>query len=87
MNAVFLNIEETRMVPALREVGEKLDGTEGKVVLDFCSVPGSIRTRCQRSKSLHASRTRNRGRSPCAASTWMFTKCSNWLSCRGDCLS
>jgi anti-anti-sigma regulatory factor len=38
MNAVFLNIEETRVVPALREAGEKLDGTEGKVVLDFSSV-------------------------------------------------
>jgi anti-anti-sigma regulatory factor len=38
MNAVFLNIEETRVVPALREAGEKLDGTEGEVVLDFSSV-------------------------------------------------
>ena len=38
MNAVFLNIEETRVVLALREAGEKLDGTEGEVVLDFSSV-------------------------------------------------
>lgn len=38
MNAVFLNIEETRVVAALREAGEKLDGTEGEVVLDFSSV-------------------------------------------------
>ena len=38
MNAVFLNIEETRVVPALLEAGEKLDGTEGEVVLDFSSV-------------------------------------------------
>ena len=38
MNAVFLNIEETRVVSALREAGEKLDGTEGEVVLDFSSV-------------------------------------------------
>lgn len=38
MNAVFLRIEETRVVPALREAGEKLDGTEGEVVLDFSSV-------------------------------------------------
>jgi anti-anti-sigma regulatory factor len=38
MNAVFLNIEETRVVSALREAGEKLDGTEGGVVLDFSSV-------------------------------------------------
>lgn len=38
MNAVFLTIEETRVVPALREAGEKLDGTEGEVVLDFSSM-------------------------------------------------
>ena len=38
MNAVFLNIEKTRVVPALREAGEKMDGTEGEVVLDFSSV-------------------------------------------------
>jgi anti-anti-sigma regulatory factor len=38
MNAVFLNIEETRVVPALREAAEKLDGTEGEVFLDFSSV-------------------------------------------------
>ncbi|MGZ6404156.1 MAG: STAS domain-containing protein [Bdellovibrionota bacterium] len=38
MNAVFLNIEETRVVAALREAGEKLDGTEGEVVLDFSSL-------------------------------------------------
>jgi anti-anti-sigma regulatory factor len=38
MNAVCLNIEETRVVPALREAGQKLDGTEGEVVLDFSSV-------------------------------------------------
>ena len=38
MNAVFLKIEETRVVPALREAGEKLDGAEGEVVLDFSSV-------------------------------------------------
>lgn len=38
MNAVFLNIEETRVVAALRAAGEKLDGREGEVVLDFSSV-------------------------------------------------
>jgi anti-anti-sigma regulatory factor len=38
MNAVFLKIEETRVVPDLREAGEKLDGREGEVVLDFSSV-------------------------------------------------
>ncbi len=38
MIALFLNIDETRMVPAIREAGEKLDGTEGEVVLDFSSV-------------------------------------------------
>ena len=38
MNAVFLNIEETRVVPALREAAERLDGTEGEVFLDFSSV-------------------------------------------------
>jgi len=38
MIAVFLNIDETRVIPALREAGEKLDGTEGEAVLDFSSV-------------------------------------------------
>jgi len=38
MIAVFLDIDETRVVPALREAGGKLDGTEGEVVLDFSSV-------------------------------------------------
>jgi anti-anti-sigma regulatory factor len=38
MTAVFLNIDETRIVPALREAGEKLDGTEGEAALDFSSV-------------------------------------------------
>lgn len=36
--AMFLNIDETRVVPALREAGEKLDGTEGEAVLDCSSV-------------------------------------------------
>lgn len=38
MIAVFLNIDETRIVPTLREAGEKLDGTEGEAVLDLSSV-------------------------------------------------
>jgi anti-anti-sigma regulatory factor len=38
MIAVFVNIDETRVVPALRLAGEKLDGTEGEAVLDFSSV-------------------------------------------------
>jgi anti-anti-sigma regulatory factor len=38
MIAVFMNIDETRVVPALQEAGEKLDGTEGEAVLDFSSV-------------------------------------------------
>jgi len=38
MIAVFLNIDEMRVVPSLREAGEKLDGTEGEAVLDFSSV-------------------------------------------------
>jgi anti-anti-sigma regulatory factor len=38
MIAVFLNVDETRVVAALREAGEKLDGTEGETVLDFSSV-------------------------------------------------
>jgi anti-anti-sigma regulatory factor len=38
MNAVFLKIDETRVIPALREAGEKLDSTEGEVALDFSSV-------------------------------------------------
>ena len=38
MIAVFLKIDEERVVPALQEAGEKLDGTEGEAVLDFSSV-------------------------------------------------
>jgi anti-anti-sigma regulatory factor len=38
MTAVFLNVDKTRVVPALREAGEKLDGTEGEVALDLSSV-------------------------------------------------
>jgi anti-anti-sigma regulatory factor len=38
MIAVFLNIDEMRVIPALREAGEKMDGTEGEAVLDFSSV-------------------------------------------------
>lgn len=36
--AVWLNIEEERIVAALQEAGEKLDGASGEVVLDFLSV-------------------------------------------------
>ena len=38
MTAVFLNVDETRVVSALREAGEKLDGTESEVALDLSSV-------------------------------------------------
>jgi anti-anti-sigma regulatory factor len=38
MNAVFLNIDEARAVTALREAGEKLDGSEGEAVLDMSSM-------------------------------------------------
>jgi anti-anti-sigma regulatory factor len=38
MIAVFLNIDEACVVPALREAGEKLDGTEGEAVLEFSSI-------------------------------------------------
>jgi anti-anti-sigma regulatory factor len=47
MTAVFLNIDDVRVVAALREAGEKLDGTEGEAVLDFSSVsrvdPAAVR--------------------------------------------
>jgi len=38
MIAVFLHIDDERMVPALQEAGEKLDGAQGETVLDFSSV-------------------------------------------------
>jgi anti-anti-sigma regulatory factor len=38
MTAVFLNIDDQRVVPALQEAGEKLDSTQGETVLDFSSV-------------------------------------------------
>lgn len=36
--AVFLSIDEERVVPALREAGGSLDCTQGEAVLDFSSV-------------------------------------------------
>jgi len=38
MIAVWLKIDEERVVQALQEAGEKLDSVEGEVVLDFSSV-------------------------------------------------
>jgi anti-anti-sigma regulatory factor len=38
MIPVWLNIDEKRVVPALREAGEKLNGTTSEAVLDFSSV-------------------------------------------------
>jgi anti-anti-sigma regulatory factor len=47
MIAVWLKIDEERVVQALQEAGEKLDSVEGEVALDFSSVrridPSSIR--------------------------------------------
>jgi anti-anti-sigma regulatory factor len=47
MMAVFLKIDEGRVVQALQEAGEKLDSTEGEVIVDFSSVrridPGTVR--------------------------------------------
>ena len=47
MIAVWLKIDEERVVQALQEVGEKLDSVEGEVALDFSSVrridPSAIR--------------------------------------------
>lgn len=38
MSAVFLNMDETRLVEALREALGKLDGTDDEAILDFSSV-------------------------------------------------
>ena len=38
INAVFLNIDEARVIPALRDAREKLDSAEGEIVLDLSSV-------------------------------------------------
>ena len=38
MIAVFLNIDEERIVPALQEAGGNLDCAQGEAVLDFSSV-------------------------------------------------
>jgi anti-anti-sigma regulatory factor len=38
MIAVWLKIDEERVVQALQEAGEKLDSVEGEVALDFSSV-------------------------------------------------
>ena len=36
--AVWLKVDEERIVQALQEAGERLDSSEGEVVLDFSSV-------------------------------------------------
>jgi len=36
--AVFLNVDEERIVPALQEAADKLDCAQGEAVLDFSSV-------------------------------------------------
>lgn len=38
MIAVWVKMDEERLVPALQEAREKLDSAEGEVVLDFSSV-------------------------------------------------
>jgi anti-anti-sigma regulatory factor len=38
MIAVFLNIDDEHVVPALQEAGGNLDCTQGEAVLDFSSV-------------------------------------------------
>jgi anti-anti-sigma regulatory factor len=38
MIAVWLKIDEERLVEALQEAGEKLNGVDGEVALDFSSV-------------------------------------------------
>jgi len=47
MIAVWLKIDEDRVVQALQEAGEKLDGVENEVVLDLSSVrridPSAVR--------------------------------------------
>ena len=47
MIAVWLKVDEERVVQALHEAGEKLDSVEGEVALDFSSVrridPSAIR--------------------------------------------
>ena len=46
--AVFVKIDEERIIDSLREACEKLDGAEGELVLDFSSVrridPGAVKT-------------------------------------------
>ena len=47
MIAVWVKIDEQRVVQALQEAGERLDGVESELVLDFSSVrridPGVVR--------------------------------------------
>lgn len=38
MNAVFLNIDDKRVISTLQAAGEKLDGAQGETILDFSSV-------------------------------------------------
>ena len=38
LTAVFLNIDDQRVVQTLQEAGEKLDSAQGETALDFSSV-------------------------------------------------
>ena len=45
--AVWLKVDEKHIVPMLQDAGERLDSTDGEVVLDFSAVrridPGAVR--------------------------------------------
>jgi anti-anti-sigma regulatory factor len=39
MTVIRLNSEGNRLIPALQEAAERLDGAAGELILDFVSVP------------------------------------------------
>jgi len=76
--AVWIKIDEERVVQGLQEAGKKLDSAEGEVVVDFSSVGRIDPSAIQRSRGSPTQLTTKASRSRCAASTSMFTKCSSW---------
>lgn len=57
---MLFNIDEKRVVPALREAGQKLDGADAEAVLDFSAV-GRIDSNALRAMEEFVSAASDRG--------------------------
>jgi len=76
--AVWLKVDEERVVQALQEAGEKLDTAEGELMLDFSSVLRIDVSGLMALERSPAELTTKALRSHCVALTSASTKCSSW---------